>query len=187
VIQSRTTSSDLLSTRSSSKPFFGPSIPLHSPGSRIWKIGFSGEPRPRKVFFVKDSFNSKSKSKAEAALTTANGEEDGEAEEEGIWAVDLSGMSAGLDRFRRRNGWGEQRDEDDEPEAERIGEAEGEGEGDGSGHTAAKTGGRQEERVDDQVAEVKGRVEGETKERREEVLNVIRARLIKVLRDVYYK
>jgi hypothetical protein len=34
---------------------------------------------------------------------------------------------------------------------------------------------------------VKGRVEGETKERREEVLNVIRARLIKVLRDVYYK
>jgi hypothetical protein len=120
-------------------------------------------------------------------LTTANGEEDGEAEEEGIWDVDLSGMSAGLDRFRRRNGWGEQRDEDDEPEAERIGEAEGEGEGDGSGHTAAKTGGRQEERVDDQVAEVKGRVEGETKERREEVLNVIRARLIKVLRDVYYK
>lgn len=183
--QSRTTSSVLLSTRSSSKPFFGPSIPLYSPGSRIWKIGFSGEPRPRKVFFVKDSFNSKPKSRAEAALTSANEEEDGEAEEEGIWDVDLSGMSVGLDRFRRRNGWGEEGDADDEPEAERTGEDEGEG--DGSGHAAAESGGRHGEGENEQVSEMKGRVEGETKERRDEVLNVIRARSIKVLRDVYYK
>lgn len=103
--------------------------------------------------------------------------------------MDLSGMSVGLDRFRRRNGWGEQGNEDDEPEAERTGgaEREGEGEGGGSGHTAAKTGGRHGEGENEQVFEMKGRVEGETKERREEVLNVIRARLIKVLRDVYYK
>ncbi|KAH8083010.1 actin-domain-containing protein [Filobasidium floriforme] len=162
------------------------------PGSRIWKIGFSGEPRPRKVFFVKDSFNSKSKTKTEAALTTANeddSEDEEEDEEEGIWDVDLSGMSVGLDRFRRRNGWGEQGDEDDGPEVERTGEAEGvgEGEGDGRGHAAAETGDQKEERADEQVSMVKGRVKGETKERREEVLNVIRARLIKVLRDVYYK
>jgi hypothetical protein len=123
-------------------------------------------------------------------LTTANGEEEGEEEEreeEGIWDVDLSGMSVGLDRFRRRNGWYEQGDADDEPEVERTGEAEGGVEGDGSGHTAAETGGRHGEGENEQVSEMKGRVEGETKERREEVLNVIRARLIKVLRDVYYK
>lgn len=107
--------------------------------------------------------------------------------EEGIWDVDLSGMSVVLDRFRKRNGWGEEGDEDDEPEAERTGEAEGGVEGDGSGHEDTNAGDRHEERADEQVSEMKGRVEGETKERREEVLNVIRARLIKVLRDVYYK
>jgi hypothetical protein len=122
-------------------------------------------------------------------LTSANEDdnEDEEAEEEGIWNVDLGGMSVGLDRFRRRNGWGERGDGDDEPEVERTGEAEAEGEGDGNGHAAAETGGRHGEGENEQVSEMKGRVEGETKERREEVLNVIRARLIKVLRDVYYK
>jgi hypothetical protein len=122
-------------------------------------------------------------------LTSANEDGESEEEEEGIWDVDLSGMSVGLDRFRRRNGWGERGEEDDEPDVERTGEAEaeGEGEGDGNGHAAAETGGRHGEGENEQVSEMKGRVEGETKERREEVLNVIRARLIKVLRDVYYK
>jgi hypothetical protein len=124
-------------------------------------------------------------------LTSANEDvnTDEEAEEEGIWDVGLSGMSVGLDRFRRRNGWSEEGDGDDEPEAERTGEAEAEreGEGHGSSHDDTKTGDQHGEGENEQVSEMKGRVEGETKERREEVLNVIRARLIKVLRDVYYK
>lgn len=45
-----------------------------SPGSRIWKVGFSGEPRPRKVFWA------------------TNPDETG-CEEGEMWGLDLEAMA----------------------------------------------------------------------------------------------
>lgn len=46
----------------------------NSPGSRIWKVGFSGEPRPRKVFW--------------ATNPDGTGLEEGE-----MWGLDLEAMA----------------------------------------------------------------------------------------------
>lgn len=75
-----------------------------------------------------------------------------------IWDADLAKMADQLDDYRVRNGCGDEQDE--QPEAREQGAG---------------------------TDEVVGKVEGETRERREEVLELIRGRLIKAFRDVYYK
>ena len=120
----------------------------HSPGSRIWKIGFSGEARPRKVFYAGDSFHdtlssSSSLDSGEGGIGTGT-----------VWDIDLGRMAEDLDKWRVRCGWGDEADE----------EADG--------------------RIQ---VEAGVKVEGETRERKEEVLRLIRARVVRIFRDVYYK
>jgi hypothetical protein len=88
-----------------------------------------------------------------------------------IWDLDLIKMSDQLNRWRARQGWADEHSvarNDREPVPNGLSEVD-------------------DNAVNEDAKESPRPIQGETKERREEVLDLIRARLVRVFRDVYYK